>query len=160
MPMTWQYIIRYLWKRRYNDGRPEYLKGLTYVKKVFTFEEIYGIGSQIFDVLEYLHRRNVVHGDISVANITYDGEKIGLLDFGLARYADGQNIRFSLDYACAANVLLYLLYSGYEGKGTLPWSEELLLSDEQKEFLKELLDPEMVFENACEAKQRFHRCFA
>ncbi len=80
---------------------------------------------QIFDVLEYLHSRNVVHGDISVAN-----------------------------------VLLYLLYSGYTGKGNRPWYEELSLSGEQKEFLKKLLDPEKVFEDACELKQRFQRCFA
>lgn len=115
---------------------------------------------QIFDVLEYLHSRNVVHGDISVANVTYDGKKTALLDFGLARYADGRNIRFSLDYARAANVLLYLLYSGYTGKGNRPWYEELSLSGEQKEFLKKLLDPEKVFEDACELKQRFQRCFA
>lgn len=102
----------------------------------------------------------VVHGDISVANVTYDGEKTALLDFGLARYADGRNIRFSLDYARAANVLLYLLYSGYTGKGNRPWYEELSLSGEQKEFLKKLLDPEKVFEDACELKQRFQRCFA
>lgn len=144
----------------------EYKEGLTLEqwlferKKVFTSEEIYGIGLQIFEVLEYLHSRNVVHGDISVANVTYDGEKTALLDFGLARYEDGRNIRFSLDYARAANVLLYLLYSGYTGKGERPWYEELPLSGEQKEFLKELLDPESVFEDACEVKQRFHRCFA
>lgn len=144
----------------------EYMEGLTLKqwlfekKKVFTAEEIYRIGLQIFDVLEYLHSRNVVHGDISVANVTDDGEKTALLDFGLARYADGKNIRFSLDYARAANVLLYLLYSRYEGKGRLPWYEELPLAKEQKEFLKELLDPEKVFGNPCEVKQRFRRCFA
>ena len=44
----------------------------------------------MFEVLEYLHGRNVVHGDISVANVTDDGEKISLLDFGLARYATGR----------------------------------------------------------------------
>lgn len=58
-------------------------------RKIFSHEEIYRIGTQLFGVLEYLHSRNVVHGDISVSNLTYDGEKLALLDFGLARYADG-----------------------------------------------------------------------
>ena len=129
----------------------EYKEGLTLEqwlfdrKKIFTSGEIYRIGSQMFEVLEYLHGRNVVHGDISVANVTDDGEKISLLDFGLARYADGENIRFSLDYARAANVILYLLYSGYEGKGRRPWHEELPLTGEQREFLKKLLEPEEQF---------------
>ena len=128
-------------------------------KKVFTAEEIYRIGSQIFEVLEYLHSRSVVHGDISAANVTDNGEKISLLDFGLARYADGRNIRFSLDYARAANVLLYLLYSGYGGKGDRPWHEELPLSGEQKEFLRKLMEPEEQFEDTGRVRQVFEKLF-
>ena len=143
----------------------EYKEGLTLEqwlfdrKKIFTSGEIYRIGSQMFEVLEYLHGRNVVHGDISVANVTDDGEKISLLDFGLARYADGRNIRFSLDYARAANVLLYLLYSGYGGKGDRPWHEELPLSGEQKEFLKKLLEPEEKFKDTGEVRRAFIKLF-
>lgn len=128
-------------------------------KKVFNSEEIYRIGSQLFEVLEYLHGRNVVHGDISAANVTDDGKRISLLDFGLARYADGRNIRFSLDYARAANLLLYLLYSGYEGKGDHPWHEELPLSGEQKEFLKKLLEPEEKFKDTGEVRRAFIKLF-
>lgn len=128
-------------------------------KKVFNSEEIYRIGSQLFEVLEYLHSRNVVHGDISAANVTDDGKRISLLDFGLARYADGRNIRFSLDYARAANLLLYLLYSGYEGKGDQPWHEELPLSGEQKEFLKKLLEPEEKFKDTGEVRRAFIKLF-
>ena len=128
-------------------------------KKIFTSGEIYRIGSQMFEVLEYLHGRNVVHGDISVANVTDDGEKISLLDFGLARYADGENIRFSLDYARAANVILYLLYSGYEGKGRRPWHEELPLTGEQREFLKKLLEPEEQFRDTGTVRHEFEKIF-
>ena len=128
-------------------------------KKVFTAEEIYRIGSQIFEVLEYLHSRSVVHGDISAANVTDNGEKISLLDFGLARYADGRNIRFSLDYARAANVLLYLLYSGYGGKGDRPWHEELPLSGEQKEFLRKLMEPKEQFADTGEVRRLFEKNF-
>lgn len=143
----------------------EYKEGLTLEqwlfdrKKIFTSGEIYRIGSQMFEVLEYLHGRNVVHGDISVANVTDDGEKISLLDFGLARYADGENIRFSLDYARAANVILYLLYSGYEGKGRRPWHEELPLTGEQREFLKKLLEPEEQFRDTGIVRHEFEKIF-
>lgn len=143
----------------------EYKEGLTLEqwlfdrKKIFTSGEIYRIGSQMFEVLEYLHGRNVVHGDISVANVTDDGEKVSLLDFGLARYADGENIRFSLDYARAANVILYLLYSGYEGKGRRPWHEELPLTGEQREFLKKLLEPEEQFRDTGTVRHEFEKIF-
>ena len=143
----------------------EYKEGMTLEqwlfdrKKIFTSGEIYRIGSQMFEVLEYLHGRNVVHGDISVANVTDDGEKISLLDFGLARYADGENIGFSLDYARAANVILYLLYSGYEGKGRRPWHEELPLTGEQREFLKKLLEPEEQFRDTGTVRHEFEKIF-
>ena len=93
-------------------------------KKVFTAEEIYRIGSQIFEVLEYLHSRSVVHGDIS-----------------------------------AANVLLYLLYSGYGGKGDRLWHEELPLSGEQKEFLRKLMEPEEQFADTGEVRRLFEKNF-
>lgn len=143
----------------------EYKDGLTLEqwlfrkKKIFAPGEIYRIGSQMFEVMEYLHSRNVVHGDISAANITHNGKRIALLDFGLARYADGVNIRFSLDYARTANVLLYLLYSGYEGKGDRPWHEELPLLREQKEFLEKLLEPEEQFKDTGEVRQMFEKAF-
>ena len=143
----------------------EYKEGLTLEqwlfdrKKIFTSGEIYRIGSQMFEVLEYLHGRNVVHGDISVANVTDDGEKISLLDFGLARYADGENIRFSLDYARAANVILYLLYSEYDEKGSRPWHEELPLTGEQREFLKKLLEPEEQFRDTGTVRHEFEKIF-
>ena len=148
----------YYYVLEYKEG-PTLEQWLFERKKVFSSEEIYRIGSQIFEVLEYIHSRNVVHGDISVANVTDNGVKIALLDFGLARYADGQNIRFSLDYARAANVLLYLLYSGYEGKGRRPWHEELPLSGEQKEFLKKLMEPEEKFRDTGEVRREFKNLF-
>ena len=143
----------------------EYKEGLTLKKwlferkKVFTAGDIYRIGSQLFEVMEYLHSRNVVHGYISFANVTDDGEKIALLDFGLARYRDGKEIRFSLDYARAADLLLYLLYSGRPGKGNKPWHEELPLPETQKEFLKKMLETEEQFRDTGEVRRTFEERF-
>lgn len=143
----------------------EYKEGMTLKqwlfekKKVFSAGEIFHIGGQLFEILEYLHSRSVVHGDISISNVVYDGEKLSLLDFGLARYADCQNIRFSMDYARAAEVLIYLLYSGYSGRGNRPWHEELDLSGAQREFLKNLMEPEEMFKSTGEVKCMFRKYF-
>lgn len=148
----------YYFVLEYKEGRT-LKEWLFKEKKVFTSEEIFRIGSQLFDILAYLHGENVVHGDISVANIVCDRVRISLLDFGLARHADGQCIRFSLDYARAADVLIYLLYSGYEGKGNRPWYEELALDEKQKEFLKNLLEPTEIYESTEEVLRLFEKYF-
>lgn len=54
--------------------------------KAFSRAEIYRIGTQLLDVLVYLHSRSVIHGDISLSNVMDDGKRISLIDFGLARY--------------------------------------------------------------------------
>ena len=42
-------------------------------KKSFSEAEIRDIGTQLFRILEYLESRSVIHGDISISNILYDG---------------------------------------------------------------------------------------
>ena len=144
----------------------EYKKGRTLKewlfaeKKVFAPEEICRIGAQIFEILEYLQEKGVVHGDISISNVIDDGEKVSLLDFGLARWEDGRENLFSLDYARTADTLLYLLYSGYSGKGNAPWYEELELTAEQKEFLMTLMRPGGTNAGAGEIRRQFQILFA
>ena len=137
----------------------EYMEGISLKKrlftekKVFAGEEILRIGTQLFDILAYLHSCGVVHGDISLSNIVDDGKKVSLIDFGLARYVrEGQKEGgFSLDYARTADVLIHLLYSSYSGGGDRPWHEELPLSREQKHFLKRLFGIAEEFGNTAEA---------
>ena len=74
-------------------------------KKSFSEAEIRDIGTQLFRILEYLESRSVIHGDISISNILYDGEVIALIDFGLARYEGTRGMSFSLDLARTADVL-------------------------------------------------------
>lgn len=135
-------------------------------KKIFSAEEMVRIGLQLFGLLEYLHSRSVVHGDISITNVVDDGERVSLIDFGLARYAGTDRSEFGLDYACAANVLIYLLYSGYSGKGDRPWYEELPLTEEQRKFLMELMEPDnrqsgvdRASGGAADVKAQFQKCF-
>lgn len=53
----------------------------------FTFAHVLWIGRRFCEVLDYLHRHDVVHRDISPSNILLLMEKqaLALLDFGLAR---------------------------------------------------------------------------
>ncbi len=133
----------------------EYMEGKTLEdwlfreRKEFSPAEIYDIGSQMFGIMGHMHARGFVHGDISISNVIYDGEKVSLIDFGLAgRARDGSRtgsrahgVSRDLDYARTADVLIYLLYSGYRGKGRRTWCEELPLTEDQKAFLEELIDP-------------------
>ena len=126
----------------------EYMEGKTLEdwlfdeKKTFSADEVYRIGTQLYDILEYLHSRNVAHGDISIANVVDDGGQVSLIDFGLARHVGDGSEDFRLDHARTANVLIYLLYSGYSEKGDRPWYEELTLTGEQRKFLLEVMRPE------------------
>lgn len=150
----------YFFVLEYKDGLSlkEWLFGK---KKVFSRNEILRIGTQLFEILEYLHSRGIVHGDISTANVIDDGEQTCLIDFGLARYVrKGQKEGgFSLDFAGMAELLLYLLYSSYRGDGRRPWHEELPLTEEQKYFLKRLFGTEEEFLSASEAGREFAGCF-
>ena len=129
-------------------------------RKVFSPEEIYRIGSQLFDILKYLHGRNVVHGDVSAANLLYDGEKLSLLDFGLARYMDDISITPDQDHACFGNLLLYLLYSRYHGKKFGAWYQELDLPAAQELFLKRLLGLGQKYTSTPEVRKAFLEVFS
>lgn len=150
----------------------EYMEGYTLAdwlfekKKIFSAEEVCRIGTQLFGILEYLHSRSVVHGDISIANVVDDGKKVSVIDFGLARYSGEKELDFSLDHARAANVLIYLLYSGYSGRGSRPWHEELPLDENQRKFLLDLMQPggketegKGVYRSTSDIKKRFLKYF-
>ena len=126
--------------------------------KRFSAEDVYRIGSQLFKILQYLENRSVVHGDISISNIVDDGQNIALLDFGLARYSGGGRT-WQIDGACTADVILYLLYSDYHGRGDGVWYEELDISSAQKQCLKRLFDAENGYEHAEEAAAAFEAAF-
>lgn len=53
-------------------------------------EWILNIVIQIMDALNYLHKHNIIHGDIKPANILFTKDnKVKLCDFGLSQYING-----------------------------------------------------------------------
>lgn len=74
----------------YIDG--ESLEDIIAAKKLSSSEYI-DIIIQIADVLDYVHKQNIVHRDIKPDNIIIGkGNRVYLTDFGLARAIDGRNM--------------------------------------------------------------------
>ena len=125
----------------------------------FLDADIFRIGSQILDILLYLHHHGVVHRDISIANVLDDGKQVSLIDFGLARYMDGGRIDPALDYSCFGNLLLYLLYSTYHGKEKGAWYRVLPLSQDKKYYLMRLMGLAPRFKSTEEVRAQFDSAF-
>jgi len=141
----------------FKEGRT--FEDLIYFDKyVFEREEIYRVGSQLVGILKYLHSKGIVHRDIRVPNTLYDGQKVSLVDFGLARWINNQKYRADMDFAFLGDFLLHLYYSSYEFKGLKkrPWYDELQLPQKELLFLKRLLGVEQRYESICEVEQEFH----
>jgi len=67
-------------------------KYLHFKKKVFCTKEAIAILHQIAVVLEYLHSKNIVHGDIKSANVVmYGANKVKLTDFGISTILKNQS---------------------------------------------------------------------
>ena len=125
-------------------------------RKRFSGADVFRIGSQLLDVMAYLHQRGIVHRDISISNVLDTGYHVSLVDFGLARYANADTFPFSLDYSCFGNLLLYLLYSSYCGKGNSgAWHQELPLSEEKRQYLMRLMGLAEPFPNTEEVCRQF-----
>lgn len=109
---------------------------LTIVEEYITSPEIHDLICQLLDVLEVLHRQTppIIHRDIKPENIFYDGKKLILADFDIARNTQEEadrdtHILGSLGYAApeqfgfsqsgpasdfyAVGVLMNVLYTGY-----------------------------------------------
>jgi len=129
---------------------------------IFTREEFFNIGIQLISIISYLHENGVVHRDIRLPNVVINDSKVYLLDFGLARWADNNNYPYDLDFSFLGDFFLYLLYSSYEPKEkrkNLPWYKELLLTSEQKLFLKKLLGLELKYENIKDIEADFIKAY-
>jgi len=128
----------------------------------FSSEEFYHIGLNLINIIEYLHKNGIVHRDIRIPNVLIDRDKIYLIDFGLARFADNNQYKYDLDYSYLGDFLLYFLYSSYKKNGNkknLPWYEELSLNDRQRMFLKKLLGLEAIYKSIKDIEVDFIESF-
>ena len=62
---------------------------------LLSLEEVFDIGINIADALDYAHERKVVHRDVKPANIMYDvdGHVLKIMDFGIACLTDNSKTR-------------------------------------------------------------------
>lgn len=117
---------------------------------VFKKEEIYDIAGQILDILQVLHQQSIVHRDIRLPNVILkENKEIALIDFGLARYMNGDRYVKEADYWFLGDFLIHLYYTFYEELGVeeRPWYEELDLYPQEQRFLKRLMGIEGNYEN-------------
>jgi serine/threonine protein kinase len=129
---------------------------------IFSDEEFYNIGLRLISIIKYLHENGIVHRDIRIPNVLVDNENVYLIDFGLARFADGNEYKYDLDYSYLGDFFLYLLYSSFqkkEGHKNLPWHKELPLTDKQQMFLKRLMGIEVVYESMDDIETEFIGAF-
>ncbi len=132
-------------------------------KRVFNRTEIFQIGSQLISIIKYLHANGVAHRDIRIPNVLFDNSRVYLIDFGLARFADGGKYKLNTDFSYLGDLLLYLLYSSYEKKARpfkkLPWYRELSLTPPQMKLLKKLLGLAPVYGGIAEIERDFAAAF-
>lgn len=98
------------------------------MKDTVEWREIRNIFLQLLDLISYLHKNGVIHGDIKPENIIYDRNNVYLIDFGssivkgekvaILQYTpsfceqDNCSVKIKdekIDYYCLFRVFLYLL---------------------------------------------------
>ncbi|WP_062106389.1 protein kinase family protein [Bacillus niameyensis] len=138
------------------------VENMIFIQKYkFQQREIYDIGCQLISIMKYLHREGVVHRDIRIPNILISDSKVSLVDFGLARWYDGQNYLYDQDFSYLGDFLIYLHYTTFvkQQRKSLPWYRELELTDRQIHLYKRMLRLEEPFSSIDELERNFKFAF-
>jgi len=160
----------------------EYVPGISLEKllfeeeRTFTEAEALTLLRRLLDVVADVHAAGIVHRDIRIANVILDGERVSLIDFGLARelrpgapdpvpddVADDdpmekklrRRVDVSSDFYAMGHLLLFLLYSSYpEAREERSWEEELsTLAPDTKRLLRRSLMTEQPYASADEMRR-------
>lgn len=126
---------------------------------VFNKKEIYCIAEKLINIIECLYSQNIVHKDIRVSNVVINEQgQIYLIDFGLARFMDGNKYTKDMDFWYLGDFLIHMYYTSYTDNGDKekPWYEELDISEEEKVFLKRLMGIEEKFKDLQQLKSEFY----
>lgn len=138
-------------------------------KKTFNDKKSLLILSQLLELIDYLHKKDIYHQDLRIPNILLTNNELFLIDFGLSKHkvavdpfhpssSSSPNKQKDIiemrqqDYYDLGEILLYLLYTTYSSKNkkALPWTEELSLEKETIYLLKRLLQIEEHYSNTSE----------
>lgn len=143
----------------------DYVKGRTVEDLIFergakfSEKEALNLIRKLIQVVFYLHRQGFVHRDIRIPNVILQGERIHLIDFGLAARIgdpalqdDGTDVALqrrratevTSDLYAIGHFVLFMLYSTFESSEVLAekakgWEEELELTPATKRMIRKLL---------------------
>lgn len=159
----------------------EYIDGKNFEQLIFSEEmkisekEAFKIVMDLLNSIEYLHNHHIIHRDIRIPNVIFDGARIRLIDLGLGRYCNqkesghrsiGRNIRKEINYQAdfygLGHFLLFLLYSNFSfDKKTKEksWDEELEISHEAKNIIRKLLQIEPAYETSSQIRSDIKNIF-
>ena len=144
----------------------ESLQSLLGSRKRFTEQELAIVAHDVTAALAHAHARGVAHNDLRPANVLFDGRRAALIDFGLATFFPPEQGKADFpdssanDRSGLADVLLYLLYTRYDGPRTKrSWHEELDLSRCQQDLLEALFADRPPFGGWSEVQRAVERAF-
>ncbi|WP_342599157.1 protein kinase [Psychrobacillus sp. FSL H8-0483] len=123
------------------------LEDLIFLKRVsFNEKESLQLIADLLKLIDYLHSKDIYHGDLRIPNILLKDGQPFLIDFGLSKQGISMDSASSYemkqqDHYDLGEILLYLLYTTYPSKNkkALPWTEELTIKKETVHLLKRLL---------------------
>ncbi|UKS30915.1 protein kinase [Paenibacillus sp. HWE-109] len=135
---------------------------------VFGEKEALGFIRRLMDIVQYLHEQGIVHLDIRIPNVILQGERIHLIDFGLASrlgepgFAEigvdeeqrkRKTVNVISDLYAIGHFLLFMLYSAYvpetvSANDAVGWEEELQLSVQTKQLIRKLLQIDPAYGDA------------
>lgn len=154
----------------------EYIEGKNFEQLIFsegwTITELgaFKIAEELLTLIEYLHKRDIIHRDIRIPNVIFDGSKVRLIDLGLGRYIGQEKvdkigtkqidlrkgINFQTDFYGLGHFLLFLLYSNFSfetHKKEKSWEEELDISSRAKHIIRRLLQIESAYDDCSQIRE-------